>query len=213
MAKENPIEDLFISLETLIEPKAWAMLGAVTKIITGARELSNSVQEQQKPKATAPMPAPETKVSQAVEAAVVAADARTSAYFEKPDAPVMGRVEINGRVHDMLGAGNIVVHGNTVFIDGVRHDLDCNPTNDIMEVRVIEGVVGNVIAMMNLSANRIYGNATVYGEASVGAISGDATVMRDLSGGSITGNCCVEGDASVTSVAGSIKVGGSLTIR
>ena len=232
MADKNPIDDLLVSLEAFIEPKALQMFGAVSKIITGARELSNSVQEQ-KPKATAAAPPPvqkpaaaadcasvaeapafdSMKVSPALEAAVATADARTAAYFEKPAAPVMGRVEINGRTHEMRGAGNIVIHGSTVFIDGVRHDLDWTPSNDVMEVKVLEGTVGNVIAMTSLTANRIDGNALVYGQASVGAIGGDATVNGDLACGSVTGDCSVEGDATLTSVAGSLKVGGSVTMR
>lgn len=127
---------------------------------------------------------------------------------------VMGVVSINGWEHNVMGAGNIVIAGSKVVIDGTVIDVDYSDHTDVVEVRVLSGKIGNIITTArNVTANVVEGNLTTKGDASVGSVGGNATVMGDMSCSSVGGNATVTGDCTSGPVGGKITVSGDLTIK
>ena len=222
---EEPFNPFSIlnSLGDMLKPEVKQKIEAVGTIFTALQTLdlrtTNQIKEmveapfREQPAPTAPV-TPKSPPTPERSAAPTPSAAPSPAIWPVALKDRRGVVSINGWEHEFFGGGDIVIVGRKVIIDGRVIEVDLSPDNDIVEVKVLEGRVNNIItASARVSANVVDGNLTTKGDASVGAVSGNVSTGGDFSGTSVGGNASVGGDATLERVGGNISAGGNLTIK
>lgn len=101
----------------------------------------------------------------------------------------MATININGRTY--RGSSVSIIDG-VVFIDGKQQE---GAVSGVVEIRVVEGVLGELQTDASVSCGEVRGNVRAGGSVRCGAVGGSISA-----GGSV--NC----DA----VSGSIRAGGSV---
>lgn len=111
------------------------------------------------------------------------------------------RLSINGI--DIVGGRSIVIKNGQVFVDGKEAEIA--PIKGIVEVRVIDGSIGELHSDASVNCEAVTGNVTAGGSVNCGDVGGSVKA-----GGSV--NCdSVRGDVSSGGSVNCDDIGGNIT--
>lgn len=108
---------------------------------------------------------------------------------------LVGRKHLGGNVATFNISGrtfrgqNIQITNDRIVIDGkdVTDEYDIKPVG-ILEIKITEGVVGNITTDANVSAGSVGGNIDAGGNVSCGSVGGSVDAGGNVSCGSVGGN-------------------------
>lgn len=98
----------------------------------------------------------------------------------------MSTFNLGGRT---FRGNNINITNNRITIDGkdVTDEYDTKPTG-ILEIRITEGIIGNLTTDANVNAGNITGNVDAGGNISCDNVGGNVTAGGNVSCGNVSGS-------------------------
>lgn len=94
----------------------------------------------------------------------------------------MNRISINGVTY--TGGRSITIVNGTVIIDGKQQAV---PVNGVVEVRVLEGSIGELTTDASVSCGEVRGNVQAGGSVNCNAVGGSVSAGGSVNCGSVGG--------------------------
>ena len=119
----------------------------------------------------------------------------------------MGKIQINGMT---IEGNNLRVFNGRVIVDGQDITGNIEIKDQILEIRVLEGIIGNLDTSASVTCQNITGDVDAGGSVSCGNVGGDVDAGGSVSCGNISGSVDAGGSVRCGSVGGSIDAGGGV---
>lgn len=121
----------------------------------------------------------------------------------------MGSFNISGRT---FRGNNIQITNNRIIIDGkdVTDEYETRPT-EILEIKVLEGSIGNLTTDANVTCGEVAGYVDAGGSITCKNVGGNADAGGSISCGDVHGDVDAGGSVKCEAVSGNIDAGGSVS--
>ena len=113
-------------------------------------------------------------------------------------------IKVNGKTY--VG-NNVTVVNGVVTVDGVQQD---GKLSGVVEIRVVEGILGSLSSDAAVSCGRVHGNVVAGGSVQSGDIGGSVDCNGSATCGDVGGSVKCGGSFTGGDVAGDVNAGGSV---
>jgi hypothetical protein len=121
----------------------------------------------------------------------------------------VGKMTINGLTIEGDFRNVNVINGR-VIVDGVDYAEQIGKHGGVLEIKVLEGTIGELHTSAAVVCQNVTGNVDAGGSVTCGAIGGDVDSGGSVKSGNIMGSVDSGGSVTCGTIGGSVDAGGSV---
>lgn len=122
------------------------------------------------------------------------------------------RIKINGREFTLPSGRGVSIRGGRIVVDGEQVDVGACAEPGILEVRIVEGVLGHLDTDASVQCGAVQGDVQAGGSVKCDAVHGDIDAGGSVNCGNVGGDVQCGGSVVADRVKGDLRAKGSAIV-